>query len=328
MQLQYSSQLRRSCHNSQKSGTCSNPHLLSSSRRTTLCHAESTSKETLVPFPDEFPTAIKQAQEATLAALADGHRLIEIDFPSAGLMAVAGDAEGANEMTYSSQHLRQFCRVFKDKSKAATTRIFFPDFEELKVAQYGKTKDPSAGSWDIDAVWDQTSFQLDYLTKPSGLLDIGIDISGFDPCSRVKPTDELLIMAYPSFDPREMDAVGKIWYGVAKEQGQSIILFNAELDRLRNGYYISLFYPKMAKLSKEFIPNVEAAYYLHNFKGAGGGALFRAYPGPWQVLLRLQEGMVVVHTQEERPTLRQVALELLPNAVKKYRQQQQQKSTK
>lgn len=325
MQLHHTSQLGKSHHNSHNSKSARsfpNPHLRSPTRRANLCYAASNIKETLVPFPDEFPTAIKQAQEATLAALADGHRLIEIDFPSAGLMAVAGDAEGVNEMNYNSQHLRQFCRIFQDKSKAATTRIFFPDIGEFNIAKYGKSKDPNAGSWDIEAVWDQTSIQLDYLTKPSGLLDIGIDLSKFDPAARVKSTDELLIMAYPSFDPREMEAVGKVWYGAAKDQGQSVILFNAELDRLRNGYYPKLFYPKMAKLSKEFIPKVEAAYYLHNFKGAGGGALFRAYPGPWQVLLRLQEGMMVVHTQEERPSLRQVALELLPAAVTKLRQQQ------
>ncbi|KAH7621997.1 hypothetical protein Ndes2526B_g02822 [Nannochloris sp. 'desiccata'] len=325
MQLHHPSQVGKNRHNSQfkKIARCTlNPHLCSSTKRAASCHAASKGEERLVPFPDEFPACIKQAQEATLAALADGHRLIEIDFPSAGLRSVAGDAEGANEMTYNMQHLRQFTRIWQEKSKAATTRIFFPDIGELKVAQCGKKKDPNAGSWDLDAVWDQTSFQLDYLTKPSGLLDIGIDLSKNDPASRVKPTDELLIMAYPSFDPREMDAVGKVWNGAAKEQGQSIILFNAELDRLRNGYYPSLFYPKMAKLSKEFIPDVEAAYYLHNFKGAGGGALFRAYPGPWQVLLRLQEGMRVVHTQEERPSLKQVALEFLPAAVRKLRQQQ------
>ena len=323
MQLQHSSQIGRCQQNSQfrKSTRCtSKPHLRAPLRRAVPCHATPNSEETLVPFPDEFPTAIKQAQEATAAALADGHRLIEIDFPSAGLMSVAGDAEGANEMTYNMQHLRQYSRIFQDK--AAKTRIFFPDISEMNVAKNGKSKDPSAGSWDIDAIWDQTSFQLDYLTKPSGLLDIGIDLSNFNPAARVKSTDELLIMAYPSFDPREMDAVGKVWNGAAKEQGQSIILFNAELDRLRNGYYPALFYPKMAKLSKEFIPNVEAAYYLHNFKGAGGGAVFRAYPGPWQVLLRLQEGMTVVHTQVERPSLREVALDLLPAAVRKIRQQQ------
>ena len=39
--------------------------------------------------------------------------------------AFAGDAEGANEMTYSMGYLRQFCRSFQQN--AAATRIFFPD---------------------------------------------------------------------------------------------------------------------------------------------------------------------------------------------------------
>ena len=37
----------------------------------------------------------------------------------------AGDAEGANEMSYSMGFLRQFCRIFQDQ--AGSTRIFFPD---------------------------------------------------------------------------------------------------------------------------------------------------------------------------------------------------------
>jgi hypothetical protein len=63
----------------------------------------------------------------------------------------------------------------------------------------------------VDPVWaGKTAFQLDYLTKPSGLLDIGLDISGFNPVERVKKTDSLLIAAYPHFDPREMVAVDKV----------------------------------------------------------------------------------------------------------------------
>ncbi len=46
-------------------------------------------------FPSDFTEAIRQAQDATAAALADGHTLLEIDFPSAGLGSVSGDAEGA-----------------------------------------------------------------------------------------------------------------------------------------------------------------------------------------------------------------------------------------
>ena len=40
-------------------------------------------------------------------------------------VCTAGDAEGANEMTYSMGFLRQFCRSFQQS--AAATRIFFPD---------------------------------------------------------------------------------------------------------------------------------------------------------------------------------------------------------
>ena len=47
------------------------------------------------------------------------------------------------------------------------------------------------------------------------------------------------------------------------------------------------------------------------------GALFRAYPGPWQVLRRSPidpEQTVCVWSSQERPSLKQVSLEILPNA--------------
>lgn len=159
----------------------------------TTCRAVQTSSPKLVPFPEEYPQAIRQAQDATQAALAEGATLIEIDFPTSSLSGVAGDAEGANEMTFSLQYLRQYARIFQQN--AATTRIFFPDQSEMRVAMQGKGKDPNAGSWDIDPVFEQTSFKLDYLTKPSGLLDIGIDLSNFNPADRAKESDTLFIAA-------------------------------------------------------------------------------------------------------------------------------------
>jgi hypothetical protein len=96
-----------------------------------------------------------------------------------------------------------------------------------------------------------------------------------------------------------------------------MVLFNAELDRLRNGYYPGIFYPQMARLTREFLPLVETAYYIHNFKGQGGGALFRAYPGEWQVFVRTRDSMLLVHTQATRPSLREVALEILPTSMRR-----------
>lgn len=50
---------------------------------------------------------------------------------------------------------------------------------------------------------------------------------------------------------------------------------------------------------------------------AAAGALFRAYPGPWQVLRRSPidpEQTQCVWSSPERPSLKEVSLEILPNA--------------
>jgi hypothetical protein len=155
-------------------------------------------------------------------------------------------------------------------------------------------------------------------------MDLGLDLSGFSPASLVAPTDDLFVAAYPHFDPREMMAVEKLWLQAAKKPNDNnssssdipIITFNAELDRIRTAYYPPLFYPGVGRLAKEMLPLFERAYYIHNFKGAGGGALFRCYPGQWQVFARGREGGVrLVHAQDAAPTLKEVALEILPRAA-------------
>ena len=70
----------------------------------------------------------------------------------------------------------------------------------------------------------------------------------------------------------EIIAVDELYQAVAKHKGQPIVVFNGEFDRLRaQGYYPGLFYPKLSKLAKTFIPNFQSAYYIHNFKGERGG---------------------------------------------------------
>jgi hypothetical protein len=46
------------------------------------------------PFPQDYNQAVRQAQAAVQAALADGATLLEVEFPTASLASVAGDAEG------------------------------------------------------------------------------------------------------------------------------------------------------------------------------------------------------------------------------------------
>lgn len=65
----------------------------------------------------------------------------------------------------------------------------------MEVAKTGKGIEEEGG-----AVFDVTKFQLDYLTTPSGFLDIGIDYNKTDITTRACQSDELFIIAYPHFN--------------------------------------------------------------------------------------------------------------------------------
>lgn len=78
-------------------------------------------------FPRSYEEAIQQAQNATQQALKDELNLLEVEFPTASLSSVSGDAEGANEMNFNMKYLNRYCRVFELMGFAESTRIFFPD---------------------------------------------------------------------------------------------------------------------------------------------------------------------------------------------------------
>eukprot|EP00899_Mesostigma_viride_P006087 jgi/Mesvir1/1547/Mv14530-RA.1 len=252
----------------------------------------------VVEFPKDYNEVISQAEAAVRAAISDGKLLLEIEFPTAGLNTTAGDGEGGNEMTTSMELLRRFCGVFVRMNMAKNTRVYFPDIKECASAKKSVFKD--------------SPFQVDYLTKPSGLNDFGISPSDAKVTERVSADDQAFVAAYPYFNVDEMLAIQDIYNARIAGTSRPLIVFNGELDRIRSGYYPSFFYPKLGKLAKAFLPNFDQAYYIHNFKGTSGGILFRAYPGPWQVLRRDSVGNIVcVHTQETMPSLKEVALNIL-----------------
>eukprot|EP00243_Klebsormidium_subtile_P001202 TRINITY_DN12107_c0_g1_i2.p1 TRINITY_DN12107_c0_g1~~TRINITY_DN12107_c0_g1_i2.p1 ORF type:complete len:302 (-),score=57.89 TRINITY_DN12107_c0_g1_i2:162-1067(-) len=251
-----------------------------------------------VRYPEDYDEVLEQVRISTAAALKDGKQLIEIEFPTAGLDSTAGDAEGGMEMSMSMTAIREFCKMFVQTDQAPKTRIFFPDKKESVLARGG--------------IFEGTPFKIDFLTSPSGLSDIGWE-KKVKMTDRVQPSDEIFVVAYPYFNVNEMLAVEELWKDSAGPSGRPIIVFNGEMDRIRSGYYPPFFYPKLGQLAKTFLPKFEAAYYIHNFKGRYGGKLFRAYPGPWQVLrLNAQGQLEVIQESESMPTLKEVALNILP----------------
>lgn len=252
-----------------------------------------------IPFPRDYTELLEQAKEATGMAFADNKQLMEIEFPTAGLQSVPGDGEGGIEMTGSMELIRLFCDLFVSPEKATKTRIFFPEANEVTFAR--------------NSAFGGASFKLDYLTKPSFFEDFGF-MEKVKMADRVKPDDEVFIAAYPYFNVSEMLVVEELYNEAVANTERKLIIFNGELDRIRSGYYPSFFYPKLAALSKTLFPKMETVYYIHNFKGIKGGTLFRCYPGKWKVLRSVRRKYVCVHQQETMPSLKEVALDILPSA--------------
>ncbi|CAL5432090.1 unnamed protein product [Camellia sinensis] len=252
-----------------------------------------------VPFPSDYSQLLEQAKEATELALKDNKKLMEIEFPTAGLESVPGDGEGGIEMTGSMQLIREFCDLFISPEKVTRTRIFFPEASEVKFAR--------------ESIFGGASFKLDYLTKPSLFEDFGF-VSKVKMANRVKAEDELFLVAYPYFNVNEMLVVEELYNEAVATTARKLIIFNGELDRIRSGYYPSFFYPKLAALTRTLFPKMETVYYIHNFKGFNGGTLFRCYPGQWKVLRKIRGKYVCLHQQEVMPSLKEVALDILPSA--------------
>mmetsp|Transcript_3177 Transcript_3177/g.5445 ORF Transcript_3177/g.5445 Transcript_3177/m.5445 type:complete len:319 (-) Transcript_3177:275-1231(-) len=281
----------------------------------------STGTQTAV-FPANYDQAVRQAQQAVQAALADGHKLIEVEFPPTSLQSVQGDGEGVNEMNASMGFLRQWLGAFREQ--AGQLRIFWPDDKELAVALSGQTMDSSSGRPPLTPVFEGTPFKMGFLTKQNFIWAlIGLNLGQtFSPVQQVEETDRLFVVAYPSFNPREeMGAVHTLYTDVATKQDVPIIIWNGELDRLRGGYYPAFAFRELAKLTKEFIPKFTQGYYIHNFKGRTPGVLFRSYPGPWCVYRRNpldDKDLRLIWSSTEphpMPSLKQVALEILPSTL-------------
>ncbi|KAL0297482.1 UNVERIFIED_CONTAM: hypothetical protein Sradi_6800300 [Sesamum radiatum] len=201
----------------------------------------------------------------------------------------AGDGKSGSSVEYDVPFPSDYTQLLQQ---------FFPEASEVTFAR--------------KSAFGGCSLKLDYLTKPSFFEDFGF-VSKVKMADRVKPEDELFIVGYPYFNVNEMLVVEELYKEAVVNTSRKLIIFNGELDRIRSGYYPPFFYPKLGALSQTLLPKMETVYYIHNFKGRNAGVLFRCYPGPWKVLRKVRNKYYSVHEQEDMPSLKQVALDILPS---------------
>jgi len=91
-----------------------------------------------------------------------------------------------------------------------------------------------------------------------------------------------------------------------------LLIVNGALDKVRDGYYPPIFFPKLAKTVDRFYRKFETVFYLKPITDKGlYGWLYRVYPEPWQVVLQTVETKTngdsyiedkVVYTSMDRPS--------------------------
>ena len=112
--------------------------------------------------------------------------------------------------------------------------------------------------------------------------------------------------------------------GVGTTSTTTTVIVNGALDKVRDGYYPSIFFPALAATIDRFYVTFESILYLRPLSDKGCyGWLYRVYPEPWQVVLQTttssasQQGGTklvvedtVVYTSETRPSFGK-ALEMM-----------------
>lgn len=163
-------------------------------------------------------------------------------------------------------------------------KVFFPDAGAAALARRD---------------WGETSFRVS---------DIGTSRSPVE--TRVQPDDgQFLVVSPSSVEVSQVESLSKL------AGDRSIVLLNPHLEDVA---IIGIGYAAR-QLRERFLNTIEPCYYL---KPLDGAALFRCYPGPWEVWLEIDGEYQKVAEESTKPVgdqleriLAQVMGENHPNSV-------------
>ncbi len=256
--------------------------------------------ESVAPPPSTFFQAISQAQDAVTRAIAAREFLLEIEFPPLPTSMLESAAVGSYDVSDANIKLAvDFARRFASAGKRVV--ITFPDAieKDRAVEQNNESEEPVHG----------IRFGLLRDTKRGSLLD-RIWVAA-DTDIAVREEDDIFVVLGAS--AQELPDVERLVEAAGK---RPVILFNLKLDSARGDLGLPAF-PRKA-MHYRFLSRVLPVYYLRTrtysrsirkapFVVNYSGALYRVFPGPYQVLLDSTSGNYRrLCTLEERPALGQV----------------------
>lgn len=256
----------------------------------------SPASESLEPPPNTFYQAITQAQSAVNAALDLSHTLLEIEFPPLPTKDMESPSIGSYEVSNANLRLAvDFAKRYANEGKQVV--LSFPDRVERDRVEndFGAPENirlsclrDSRPGWLIERIWTTPKVEPAVLEDDDMFIVLGAS------CQELPDVEKLV------------EAAGS----------RPVILFNLKLDTARGDLGLPAF-PRR-DLHYRFLSKVLPVYYLRTRTYSRSmtrppyvinysGALYRVFPGPYQILLDTSAGSYRrLTTMKERPALGEV----------------------
>ncbi|KAG0452827.1 hypothetical protein HPP92_025235 [Vanilla planifolia] len=245
--------------------------------------------------PKSYEELVTDAARSLAFALQEGKTRLEIDFPP--LPSSISSYKGSSDEFIDAniqlalaviRKLREIveidtCIVFPDQpEKRRASRLFRTALDTINGITLGSLDDVPSGP--VRSVFKSLRRVLDF--------DFSADDEG-----NWRSNESPSLFLFINCSTQDLSVIEK--YMEQYAASIPVLLFNLELDTLRSdlglwGFpnkdlhyrFLSQFLPVFYVRTREYSKTIPVAPFLVNYSGA----LFRQYPGPWQVMLKQVDG--------------------------------------
>lgn len=243
---------------------------------------------------------LRKSIDSTKLCINNNITKIEISFPE----IIKNDISVIESLNLNRAFVLEYIKSFTSYGK--NLWVVFPDNKELKLAldkwDNNNNNNNNKGDKNVEDTFTITSLSVASKILNTNNNDKNNEDSGLSlQLLNQNNQPEVLVIVNPGFNVNE-------WIDLANLNTNAIVIvINGNLDRLRNGYYPSIFYPTLTKVTNTYYRSFIQAFFIQNIAVNGdryGGWLIRNYPHKWMIVIKNKDYIyerLTEYNQEQQP---------------------------